>query len=168
MQEHLQESMVLSATQWGFRSDRSTVTALISVTQDWYTALEQGNEICAVFFDFQKAFDSVPHQSLISGSIVGPLLFLIYINSLSSIPFSNSTKIHLYADDVLLYHTIDSPEAFYNVQNDINEVAKWSDMNHLTLNKEKCKLMLISRMKYCSNPPVPLTLYGQTLDSVDT
>ena len=54
MHEHLQESMVLSATQWGFRSDRSTVTALISVTQDWYTALEQGNEICAVFFFFFK------------------------------------------------------------------------------------------------------------------
>ena len=55
----------------------------------------------------------------------------------------------------------------HNVQNDINEVAKWSNMNHLTLNKEKCKIMLISRKKYCSNPPVPLTLYGQTLDSVD-
>ena len=60
------------------------------------------------------------------GSILGPLLFLIHINSLSSIPFSNSTKIHLYADDVLLYHIIDSPEAFYNLQNDIYEVAKWS------------------------------------------
>ena len=69
---------------------------------------------------------------------------------------------------MLLYHTIDSPETFYNVQNDINEVAMWLDMNHLTLNKEKCKLMLISRKKYCSNPPVPLTLYGQTLDSVNT
>ena len=66
MQEHLQETMVLSATQWGFQSDRSTVTALLSVTQDWYTTLEKGKEICAVFFDFQKAFDSVPLQNLIT------------------------------------------------------------------------------------------------------
>ena len=65
MQEHLQDTGQLSNNQWGFRSQRSTVSALATVTHDWFTALEAGKEIGAVFFDYQKAFDSVPHQPLI-------------------------------------------------------------------------------------------------------
>ena len=45
----------LSDSQWSFRSGRSTVTALLSVTQEWLSALECGQELCAVFFDYQKA-----------------------------------------------------------------------------------------------------------------
>ncbi len=37
------------------------------------------------------------------GSILGPLLFLIYINSVSSLSFCAGTPIFLYADDILLY-----------------------------------------------------------------
>ena len=47
---------------WGFHS---TVTALLSVTHEWLSALERGQEICGVFFDYQKAFDSVPHLPLL-------------------------------------------------------------------------------------------------------
>ena len=64
--DHLNVTKELSTTQWGFRSGRSTVTALLSVTQDWFAALESGKEICAIFFDYQKAFDSVPHAPLLA------------------------------------------------------------------------------------------------------
>ena len=47
--EYLNATKDLSATQWGFHSGRSTVTALLSVTQEWFTALESGKEICAIF-----------------------------------------------------------------------------------------------------------------------
>ena len=40
------------------------------------------------------------------GSILGPLLFLIYIDSISQIHLSNNSKLVLYADDILLYKTI--------------------------------------------------------------
>ena len=60
MYDHLLNNNQLSDSQWGYRSGRSTVCALLSVTNDWFAELECGSEICAVFFDYNKAFDSVP------------------------------------------------------------------------------------------------------------
>ena len=65
MYEHLSNRQELSDSQWGFRSGSSTVTALLSVTQEWLSTLEYGRELCAVFFDYRKAFDSVPHRPLL-------------------------------------------------------------------------------------------------------
>ena len=39
-------------------------TALLTVTQDWFTLLDQRKVIYCVFFDLQKAFDSVAHRTL--------------------------------------------------------------------------------------------------------
>ena len=52
--------------QWGFLPGRSTTSAILSATHDWFTLLEEGKEISAVFFDLTKAFDSVPHRQLIA------------------------------------------------------------------------------------------------------
>ena len=59
MYEHLSNHHLLSDSQWGFRSGRSTVTVLLSVTKEWFSALEYVQEVCAVLFDYRKAFDSV-------------------------------------------------------------------------------------------------------------
>ena len=61
---HLNEHHPLSNKQWGFQSGKSTVTALLSVTHDWFQALESGQEVCSIFFDLKKGFDSVPHHPL--------------------------------------------------------------------------------------------------------
>ena len=65
---HFNVTKELSPTQWGFRSGHSTVTALLSVTQDWFAALESSKEICVILFDYQKASDSVSDKSLILSS----------------------------------------------------------------------------------------------------
>ena len=65
MEEHLEETNQLCDNQWGFRSGRSTTTALISATHDWYCALDNGDEVGAAFFDFCRAFDKVPHNPLL-------------------------------------------------------------------------------------------------------
>ncbi len=41
-------------------SSRSSISALIQVIEDWSRALDQGQEVCVVFFDIKKAFDTVP------------------------------------------------------------------------------------------------------------
>ena len=63
--KHLESTVPLALQQWGFRPKRSTVSALLDVTNHWFQSLDKGKEICAVFFDLRKAFDSVPHRILL-------------------------------------------------------------------------------------------------------
>ena len=55
----------ISDQQWGFQACKSTTNAILSATNEWFIHLENGAEVQAVFFDLQKAFDSVPHCLLI-------------------------------------------------------------------------------------------------------
>ena len=72
------------------------------------------------------------------GSVLGPLLFLLYIDSLSHLQLSPGSKMVLYADDVLLYRSIYLINDYYSLQGDINKIFNWST-NFLTLNPSKCK-----------------------------
>ena len=63
--DYLNEQKMISDYQWGFIRDRSTTTALLSLTQEWYMHMENGYEVCAIFMDLQKAFNSIPHQDLL-------------------------------------------------------------------------------------------------------
>ena len=84
---HLTTNHPLSNYQWGFQPGKSTVSALIECTHDWFLHLDKHREIGAVFFDFKKAFDTVPHQ---------PLLYkLLWLNLDSCI----TTWIHNYLAD---------------------------------------------------------------------
>ena len=47
------------------------------------------------------------------GSVFGPLLFLTYIDGVTRIPLSEGSKLVLYAEDMLLYRRISSPEDIY-------------------------------------------------------
>ena len=55
---NLESSNPHALQQWKFRSGRSTVLALLDVTHNWLQMLDTGKEVCAVFFDLCKAFDS--------------------------------------------------------------------------------------------------------------
>ena len=207
---HLAENHPLSNCQWGFQPGKSTVSALIECTHDWFLQLEKQKEIGAVFFDFRKAFDTVPHQPLLDklhrlgldphittwihnylaeryqkvvlngecsqvshvlsgvpqGSILGPLLFLIYIDDITDIALSPESKLVLYADDILLYRTISSRSDFNLLQNDIDAISNWASSNFMTFNESKCKLMQISRKRNPTTPISPLLLNGSQLETV--
>ena len=72
------------------------------------------------------------------GSILGPILFLIYINDLPDF-CGEDHKIYLYADDAKLYNTIISKEDQLCLQQVINRIKEWCDKWLLKLNVSKCK-----------------------------
>jgi len=63
--DHLTQFSPISAQQWGFCWGKSANCALLAAIDLWHQWLDSGLDICAVFFDYKKAFDSVPHRPLI-------------------------------------------------------------------------------------------------------
>jgi hypothetical protein len=61
----IHENNILTPQQSGFRPNDSTVNQLLSITSDFYKAIDEGKEIRAVFFDISKAFDKVWHNGLL-------------------------------------------------------------------------------------------------------
>jgi len=80
------------------------------------------------------------------GSILGPLLFLIYINDI--VNSSNSLTFVLFADDTTIYSSHKNIDTAINMMNnELQRVAKWFDANKLSLNVSKTQTMLLSRKK---------------------
>ena len=63
LDSHFEENHPISAYQWGFTPGKSMTGALLDADH-WHQVLKQVHNICTVFFDCSKAFDSVPHHPL--------------------------------------------------------------------------------------------------------
>ena len=81
------------------------------------------------------------------GSVLGPLLFLIYIDGCANTPLNSDSDVTLYADDLSLFRPIRSPEDYDRLQEDINNLATWVTASLLTFNAMKCKYLLLSRRR---------------------
>ena len=80
------------------------------------------------------------------GSILGPLLFLIYVNDLSKC--LQRCQVRLYADDTVIYSSNTNPlVAFQDVQNDMSRLLHWCNKNQLTMNIKKTKSMFYGTKK---------------------
>ncbi|BHF60791.1 hypothetical protein SprV_0100375800 [Sparganum proliferum] len=65
LMQFLEQHHLLSDAQHGFRSGRSCLTNLLFTLKRWTKARDEGNVVHAIYIDFKKAFDSVPHQGLL-------------------------------------------------------------------------------------------------------
>ena len=182
---------------------------MLRVIDDLSHALDQGYEVCIVFFDISKAFGTVPHVPLLEtlqnlnineyllrwiksyflqrsqyvaveghdsstlpvvsgvpqGSVLGPLLFVTYINDVTSV-VSSESELNMFADDIGLYRIIKSPADYDQLQIDIDSVSSFISGQYLKFNARKCRQMLVSRKtKYSLSQPT-LTVDGTPLTVV--
>ena len=118
---------------------------------------------CRVVSDSVDVLPGVPQ-----GSVLGPLLFIIYVNDLASLSLSGTSKVILYADDLALHRPITSANDYYVLQEDITAIENWTAANNLQFNISKCKYMMISRRRTPEIQVPPLTLNGVPLERVET
>ena len=72
------------------------------------------------------------------GSVLGPLLFLIYINDLDSGIVSKLVK---FADDTKIGGVANTVEAAKVIQNDLDSIQNWADTWQMKFNREKYKVL---------------------------
>lgn len=84
-----------------------------------------------------KATSGVPQ-----GSVLGPILFIIFINDL---PKLVQSKILLFADDIKVWANITTYQDCMLLQQDLNAIHEWSIRNKLPFNFSKCKMLQIGR-----------------------
>jgi hypothetical protein len=181
---YLIDNNLLKDTQHGFLPRRSCCSALLSFLNDTISSVDDFEFVDVLYLDFAKAFDSVPHQRLISklrslgvggtflkviisfltnrqqrvrvgnsfssfrsvtsgvpqGSVLGPLLFLIYMNDVDEAV--HHSKVLKFADDMKIFSNcrvsdIGSP-VFDFLQDDLNRVNDWCSTWLLKLNSNKC------------------------------
>ena len=158
---------------------------LLIIVDKWTEILDNDGVIDVLYCDFQKAFDTVPHNRLLEllshyginepilswvrdfltdrkqqvvvngcksaildvisgvpqGSVLGPLLFIIYINSM--VEKAGSTELFLYADDLKIYNEIKSVEDAELLQQDLDRLYDWTRYSLLRFHPDKCVTMRI-------------------------
>ena len=171
---------IIQNTQFGFRSNGSTVDAILKLLEEVSTSLSNKKlTVQNTFLDLTKDFDTVDHSNLLinleqmgfrgpvlnlwesyldngyqyietnsfktelklvsfgvpQGSILDPLLFILYINDLQIV--TKNTGVLLYADDTVLKSTNNKDFIAFAHRSALLEVNDWLDKNKLTLNVKK-------------------------------
>jgi len=92
------------------------------------------------------------------GSVLGPILFLIYINDLDESLFGDILK---FADDTKIFSEVEKDADRQRLQDDINSLEIWSCKWQMEFNTTKCKVMHVGR----TNPKFQYVMNSQVLES---
>jgi hypothetical protein len=167
--KHMEENGLIEDSQHGFVRGRSCGTNLVEFFDFVTETLDAGTSADAIFFDFAKAFDKVPHRRLIAklrglgiggkilqwienwlanrkqrividgeksrwesvvsgvpqGSVLGPVLFLIFIKDLDR-AVTADTKLRKFADDSKLARRLQEQKDMEELQETLNRLIKWA------------------------------------------
>ena len=118
----------------------------------------------SVVVEGEQAAPATVSSGVPQGTVLGPLLFLLHINDL---PQNVASKVRLFADDCLLYRTIDSEADQRELQKDLTSLEQWGERWGMRFNASKCEIMRISRSSNPINSVSMYTLAGVTLREVD-
>ena len=205
---HLDEYKLLSDRQHAFRKGHSCETQLTTVINDWAKILDNRGQVDTFILDFEKAFDTPPHELLKSklfsyriggktlkwidsflcfrkqrvvvngvksdwapvlsgvpqGTVLGLLLFSMYINDISS---DIESEIRLFADDCVCYREIKDEEDTIKLQRDIGRLGSWARKWGMRFQPVKCNMMQLTR-KRIKKINASYTLEGTDLENVES
>ena len=203
---HLTQEKLLTSKQYGFVSKRSTITQLLHYLDKCTEEISSKKVVDVIYFDFAKAFDTVPHKRLLKklqcygvngnilkwieafltdryqmvkvnevlstkrkvhsgvpqGSVLGPLLFVVYINDLPDVVRS---LMYLFADDTKIMSKIETKEDSKILQTDIDALEKWSKDWLLKFHPDKCHVLTLGKFDHIPHA-FPYSLGDEVLDHV--
>ena len=124
---------------------------------DWFTnylsnrkfTVKINSKIC----DFFCLLFGVPQ-----GSLLGPVLFVLYVKALENIARKYGLRVQMYADDSQLYITLDPIDNSHwdfckdRIESCLKDIRQWMTKNFMKINESKTELLLIGKKKdtYCT------------------
>jgi len=107
---------------------------MLSWLRSFLTSQKQRVVINGAYTDWANVTSGVPQ-----GTVLGHLLFILYVNDLDSVVKKSTIKI--FADDVLLYAPANTKQECSDLQNDLNAIFNWTICWQLKLNIAKCEAL---------------------------
>ena len=133
------------------------------VVLDWFTSYLTGRRQCVTIND-TCSNPKLLKCGVPQGSVLGPLLFLVYVSPLGNVIRKHGLDFHFFADDTQLYLAFDAnavgslSDALSTVLAAINDVKDWLRRNLLKFNISKTELSLIGSSQQLSKLSGPVTI----------
>ena len=187
MVDFLVKNKLITKSQHRFLKARSCLTNLLCFLDDITKCVDDGSPVDVVYLDFQKAFDKVPHQRLLiklkaygigesminwlqawltdrRQRVLGPILFLIFINDLND---DLSSKVLKFADDTKVFRTVKTDTDKETLQDDLTKLVKWSEKWQMLFNFGKCKCIHIGQGNVSKEYFMGNTILGTSVKEKD-
>ena len=134
----------------------SVVTPCHGLKVSWQTDQQ-------VILDGAKSNSALVSSYVPQGTVLGPLLFLVYINDLLS--NVNATG-RPFADDCLLYRTIKTTDDAVSLQNNLDTLQQWEKYWLMSFNPDKCEVIRFTNKKKIID--AKYTIHGQVLHEANS
>ena len=109
------------------------------ILTNWISGYLSNRRMCTKYNDYTSDTKSLI-CGVPQGSVVGPILFLCYVNDITNVCFDASVKITLYADDTVIYsHSNDMLDLQHKIHRTLDNVSTWCVNNRINLNVKKTK-----------------------------
>ena len=127
--------------------------------EQWLTDRTQRVVVDGEVSNWKSVLSGVPQ-----GSVLGPIVFLIYINDLDDSITSNVLK---FADDTKLFRKVNTDGDKQHLQNDLDRLVKWSEKWQMLFNFGKCKCLHTGHGNLNINYKMGDTVLGTTVKEKD-
>ena len=172
---HLDHNNILHPNQLGFQKGLSCETQLVDTINELAYSINQKTQTDVIFLDFSKALDKVSHHMINfcirsvdqymdqwipvlsqstgvlsggpQGSVLGPMLFLMYINDIAE---GVTSQMRMFADDSIVYRQRHTAADHFTLASDLNKLLSWVKTWQTDFNVSKCAVLSVTTKRNIS------------------